>query len=102
MRPGAPWLKTTLVRAAWAAARTKNSSLRAQFLRLKTRRGPKQAILAVAAAMITAAYYMLRDDVAYQDLGANHFDRSDQTKLVNRLIRRVTDLGFHVEIRPAP
>jgi transposase len=101
VRPGAPWLKTTLVQAAWAAARTKDSYLRAQFLRLKSRRGPKKAILAVAASMLTAAYFMLRDQVAYHDLGANHFDRRDQTKLVNRLIRRVADLGFHVEITPA-
>jgi hypothetical protein len=39
--------------------------------------------------------------VAYHDLGANHFDRQDQTKLVNRLIRRIADLSFHVEIRLA-
>jgi transposase len=101
VRPGAPWRKTTLVQAAWAAARTKDSYLRAQFLRIKSRRGPKKAILAVAASMLTAAYFMLRDEVAYADLGADHFDRRDQTKLVNRLIRRVADLGFHVEISPA-
>ena len=41
--------------------RTKNSYLRAQFLRLKARRGAKKAILAVAASMLTAAYHMLRD-----------------------------------------
>ena len=51
--------------------------------------------------MLTAAYFMRRDEVAYADLGADYFDRRDQTKLVNRLIRRVADLGFHVEIRPA-
>jgi transposase len=56
-RPGAPWLKTALVQAAWVAARTRNTYLRAQFLRLKSRRGPKKAILAVAASMLTAAYF---------------------------------------------
>jgi transposase len=39
-RPSNPWLKTSLVQAAWAAARTKDGYLRAQFLRLKSRRGP--------------------------------------------------------------
>jgi transposase len=48
-RQGAPWLKTTLVQAAWAATRRKDSYFHAQFLRLKSRRGPKKAILAVAA-----------------------------------------------------
>src|SRR4029077_5156842 len=46
-RPGNPWLKTALVQVAWVAARTRNTYLRAQFLRLKSRRGPKKAILAV-------------------------------------------------------
>ena len=101
LRKGAPWLKTTLVQAAWAAVRCKDIYLRAQFLRLKSRRGPKKAIIAVAASMLGAAYHMLRDNQTYQELGAAHFDRRDQTKLVNRLIRRAAELGFHVEVRPA-
>jgi hypothetical protein len=58
------------VTAAWAAVRTQGSYLRAQFLRLKARRGAKKAILAVAASMFGACYYMLRDAVPYRDLGA--------------------------------
>jgi transposase len=100
-RPGAPWLKTTLVQAAWAAVRTKESYLRAQFLRLKNRRGPKKAILAVAASMLTATYHMLKHDVDYRDLGHDHFDRRDKARLARRLIRRLHDLGLTVEIRPA-
>ena len=100
-RPSNPWLKTTLVQAAWAAARKKDGYLRAQFLRLKSRRGPTKAILAVAASMLTAAYYMLRDGVDYRDLGADHFDRRDKAKLANRLIARLHDLGFNVELRAA-
>jgi transposase len=100
-RPGTPWLKTTLVQAAWAAVRTKNTYLRAQFLRLKSRRGPKKAIIAVAASMLTATYHMLRDDVDYHDLGADHFDRRDRAQLARRLIQRLHDLGLKVEIRPA-
>ncbi len=68
-RQSAPWLKPTLVNAAWAATRKKDSYLRAQFLRIKSRRGAKKAILAVASSMLTAAYFMLRDGVEYHDLG---------------------------------
>jgi hypothetical protein len=67
IRKGAQWLKTTLVNAAWAAVKTKGSYLQAQFQRLRARRGPKKAIIAVAASMLTAAYYILRDDVPYKD-----------------------------------
>jgi transposase len=100
-RPSNPWLKTTLVQAAWAAARKHDSYLRAQFLRLKSRRGPKKAIIAVAASMLTAAYYMLRDGVDYRDLGAAHFDRRDKAKLATRLLARLRDLGFNVDLRAA-
>jgi transposase len=100
-RPGAPWLKTTLVQTAWAATRKNDSYLRAQFLRLKSRRGPKKAILAVAASILTAAYHMLRSDLTYRDLGADYFIRQDKARIARHLIRRLHDLGLDVEIRPA-
>ena len=69
LRMGAPWLKTILVQAAWCATRAKNTYLRAQFHRIRARRGPKKAIMAVAASILTAVYFMLRDGVEYRDLG---------------------------------
>jgi len=101
VRKGAPWLKTTLVQAAWSAARAKGTYLRAQFLRLKTRRGPRKAILAVAASMLTAAYFMLRDGVEYRDLGPDHFDRTDKSKTIKRLVHKLSELGCEVEIKSA-
>lgn len=101
VRKGAPWLKTTLVQAAWAAARKKDSYLRAQFLRLKARRGAMKAILAVAASMLTAAYHILRCGVPYRDLGHGHFDALDRTQLTRRLIRRLQALGVQVEVKSA-
>lgn len=52
----------------------KDSYLRVQFLRLKARRGAKKAMV-VVASMLTAAYHMLKNDVEYQDLGADYFAR---------------------------
>ena len=100
MRKGAPWLKVALVTAAWAAVRVKGSYLQAQFLRLKARRGAKKAILAVAASMLTAAYHMLKNRVDYKDLGADHFSRRDRSKAIQRLIRRLNDLGCKVQLTP--
>ena len=98
VRKGAPWLKTTLVTAAWAGIRVKNSCLQAQFLRIRARRGAKKAILAVAAPMLTAACFMLRDGVEYRDLGSDHFDRRDRSKVIKRLVRRLRDLGCEVAV----
>jgi transposase len=97
-RKGAPWLKTALVTAAWAAVRVKGSYLQAQFLRLRARRGAKKAILAVAASMLNAAWHMLKDHVEYKDLGADHFARRDRSKAIRRLVRRLNDLGCKVEL----
>lgn len=101
VRKGAPWLKTTLVTAAWTAARRKSGYLRTQFLRIKSRRGAKKAIMAVAASMLTAVYYMLRSNQPYRDLGADHLDQRDKKQVARRLIKRLGDMGFNVEIRAA-
>ena len=101
LRDGSPWLKTVLVQCAWAAARKKGSYFLAQFNRLRVRRGAKKAVVAVAASMLTAAYYMLFRGKAFEDLGSDHFDRRDKTKQVGRLVRRLEGLGLKVTIEPA-
>lgn len=100
-RQTSPWLKPTLINAAWAATRKKDSYLRAQFLRIKSRRGAKKAILAVASSMLTAAYFMLRDGVEYHDLGSHHFEQRDKDQLAKRLLQRLRDLGVAVEVKAA-
>ena len=100
IRKGSPWLKSTLVQCAWTAARTKGSYLQAQFHRIRSRRGPKKAIIAVAASMLSAIYHMLKDGTMYQDLGANHFDSPTKERQKNRLIKHLTDLGYTVELVP--
>ncbi len=100
LRKGAPWLKTTLVQCAWAAVRKKDSYLQAQFLRLKARRGPKKAIIAVAASILTAIYHMLKDGTTYQDLGSNHFQKRSKNQQTLRLVKRLTDLGYDVALKP--
>jgi transposase len=100
-RQSAPWLKPTLVNAAWAATRKRDSYLHAQFLRIKGRRGAKKAIIAVASSMLTAAYFMLRDGVVYEDLGPNHFADHDKQRITRRLLQRLHDLGVVVEVKAA-
>jgi transposase len=100
IRKGSPWLKTTLVQCAWAAARTKGSYLQAQFHRIRARRGAKKAIVAVAASILTAIYQMLKDGTIYQDLGPNHFQHRDKEGQKRRLLQRLAELGFVVKLAP--
>jgi transposase len=101
VRKGAPWLKTVLVQCAWAATRTKGTYLQAQYHRVKSRRGAKRAVVAVAASILTAAYHIIQDGVVYRDLGRDYFTHRDKLKVAQRLARRLKDLGYEVELRAA-
>src|SRR6202023_4164211 len=94
LRKGAPWLKTTVVQCSWAAVKKKNSYVQAFYHRIKARRGPTKAIMAVAASLLTAIYHMLKDGTMYQDLGGNHFNRRSTDQQKARLVKRLADLGY--------
>jgi len=100
LRKGAPWLKVILVQCAWAARRKKGSYYKAQYHRLSSKHGPKKAVCAVAASMLTAIYHMLKDGTEHRDLGADHFDRRPTEVKAKRLVGQLAKLGFEVELRP--
>jgi transposase len=100
LRKGGCWLKPQLVQCGWAASRKTNSYYKAQFHHLKGRKGPNQAVCAVAASILTAAYHMLKDGVAHEDLGANHFDRRKNENKVKRHVNSLASLGYRVELYP--
>ena len=102
LRKGAPWLKTLRVQVAWNAARARAGYLPALFARLRARRGPKKAIIAVAAAILTAVYWMLRRGTTYQDLGTDYFERTDRQRLATKLVRKLDRLGFTVTLAQRP
>jgi hypothetical protein len=81
------------------SVKKKDSYLQAQFYRIKARRGPKKAIMAVAASILTAIYHMLKDGTMYKDLGRDHFDRRSTDKQKQRLVKRLAELGYVVEIK---
>jgi hypothetical protein len=72
----------------------------AQFSRLRAKRGPKKALCAVAASMLTAIYHMLKDGTHHQDLGADHFDRRSSEAKATHHMAQLAKLGFHVELQP--
>jgi transposase len=96
--PGHLWLKTTLIQAAWAAVKRRDTYLHAQFVRLRARRGAKKAIVAVAASMLVAVYHMLQRGVPYQDLGADYFTRHDRERRARYLQRQLQALGYDVTL----
>lgn len=97
---GNPWLRSALVEAAWAAARTHNTYLSAQYHRLAARRGAKRAIVAVAHTILVIIYNLLKHKTTYQDLGPNYFDQRNHERVKHRALRRLETLGYKVTLEP--
>jgi transposase len=103
-RKGDVALRTALCEAAWSAARTRDTYLGAQFRRFSRRMGKKnegKAIFAVAHTMIVIIWHVLANDVDYQDLGADYFDRRDPSIEIRRHVTALERLGQTVTINPA-
>jgi hypothetical protein len=101
-RKGNLHLRTLLVGAAISASRAKGSYLKDKFHRLKARRGPLRAALAIAHKILIAAYHMLAKGLAYRDLGEAYLDQIGQTRTVANLKRRLERLGYLVSLQPKP
>jgi transposase len=99
--PGNPWLRGTLVEAAWAASHAKHTYLAAQYRRLAARRGTKRALVAVAHTILIIAYHIIRDGTTYEDLGSNYFDERDRQATLRRSVKRLESLGYKVTVEAA-
>lgn len=95
------WLKAKMVQCAWAAVKKRDSYLCARYNRIRARRGKQKALLAVAGTMLRAIYHMIENDVDYQDLGPDHFERQDREAAARRLRRRLEKLGYRVDLQKA-
>jgi len=94
-------LKTILCEIAATVARSPGTYLHAFSHRIARRRGKPRAMLAVAHSLLVSIYYMLRDQVPYQDLGPEHFDHLHAQRLERHYVRRLEALGFAVRLTPA-
>jgi transposase len=100
-RQGNRYLRRTLIQAALGATHKKRSALQARYHRVKRHRGHKKAVVAVGHQILEIAYYIMRDAVTYDELGADYFDRRHADRAVQRHVRQLEALGFHVTIEKA-
>lgn len=100
-RKGNRWVRRGLCQSAWAVTRKRNCHLTALFYRMTARSGVKKAIVAVAHQILITAFYLLRDQSDYRELGGDFFDRQHPQRTQNRLVRRLERLGLQVVITQA-
>jgi transposase len=100
MRKGSIWLRASLIQAAWAASRTRNTYLSSHFRRIAARQGRKRAAAAVAHTILVMAYHLISRREPYRDLGADYLDQLDPTRATRRLVERLQRMGVKVTIEP--
>ncbi len=89
-----------LIECAWAAARSRDTYLAAQYWRLARRIGKKKAAVAVGHSILVIAWYPLTDHCDYQDLGGDYFDRRDTERARQRAVAQLQALGYRVTLEP--
>ena len=94
---GDVWLIDILTQCAWAAARTRDTYLSAQFWRLAHRIG-KKATIAAAHSILVICWHQLAHDCDYDDLGGDWFTRRNTDRQRDRLIKQLTGLGYYVTL----
>jgi len=101
-RHGNKWLTAMLIEAAGSVGRMHGKNyLAVQHARLTKRRGMGRAQVAVAHSILVAAYWMLKRDEPYHDLGADWHSRRNDEAHTRRLIAQLEHLGHTVIIDPA-
>jgi transposase len=91
-RKGSKWLRDTLTECS-------------RYHRIKSRRGHAKATVATGHKILTAAYHVLQQGVAYNELGEEFFYRRDTEnteRYRRRLIRQLERLGHTVTLEPLP
>lgn len=93
-RKGNALLRATLTVCAHSAVKVKMSYYYAQYSRICAHRGKKRAIIAVAHSMLIAIYHILKDDVAYKELGAEYYNQFNRESKINACLKRLKALGW--------
>jgi transposase len=95
-RKGNRYLRAALIECALGASRAKHTALQALYGRVKSHRGHKKAVVAVAHQILRISYHLMRNETVYQELGADYFDRRHRQRTVRRHLRSLERLGYQV------
>ncbi len=100
IRKGNRYLRQALIQAAHAAVKVKESVLRVCYYRLRTRRGSKKALVAVAHKILRIVYTMLTTGETYQERAPKELDDRQKERQAQQMQRRLERLGYTVHIEP--
>ena len=91
---GNPRIKSVMVQCAWAATRCKSFFLRDWFYRLRSRRGTKKALIAVARKLLTIVWHILTTGEIYEETRYEETKKNQEERRKQKLKAEATKLGF--------
>jgi transposase len=96
-RRGNNYLKTTLVEAAWAVSRTKDTFLSERYHNIARRRGSKRAAVAIGHQIPKDLYHILSKGEPYKEVGAESARNRKSEAKERSMIRELEKLGYCVQ-----
>lgn len=101
-RPGNHYLKAALGIAAMSISRSKTTYLAVKYRRIQSHAGAMRAVVAIENSLLVIAWNMLTKGVAYEELGVDHYDRTNPERARRRLLHRMESLGYQPILTPLP
>ena len=87
-------LKAIMVEIAWAAVKTKGTYYRDKYYRLRSRLGPRKAIVAIAHRILKALYAIIKHGESYRELGEDYLAKKNRKSRLSILRKQAKKLGF--------
>lgn len=101
-RPGNAYLKAALGIAAMGISRSHTSYLAVKYRRIQSHAGSMRALVALQHTLLVISWSMLKQGVAYEELGTDYYDRINPERAKRRLLRRMESLGYQPLLNPLP
>ncbi|OGR20936.1 MAG: IS110 family transposase [Desulfobacula sp. RIFOXYA12_FULL_46_16] len=90
------FLKMIMIEIAWGAVKKKGSYYRDKYYRLRSRLGPKKAIVAIAHRILKAIFSIIKHGDTYKELGEMYLVERHKKTTLRRIKKQAEQLGFQL------
>lgn len=97
-RKGNQKLRSSLIEAARAASRAKDTYLSSQYHRIAARRGANRAAVAVAHSILVIVYHILKRKQPYIELGPTYYEEKKRNMIIRQSLKKLESLGLKVTV----
>jgi len=97
-RKGNQKLRSSLIEAARAASRAKDTYLSSQYHRIAARRGANRAAVAVAHSILIIVYHILKQKQPYIELGPTYYEEKKRNMIIRQSLKKLESLGLKVTV----